>query len=317
MCAKLEVKGVQVEDKIAVVHMSTSWESRTWSLSNWKKVMVHLTSKGFKVVVVGKGSDLRPSKKTEGVYDLVNHFSIHEVRELVKSSDVFLGMDSGLMHIASTTKTPIVALFTVANPANRLVREKDVTWVVPEVECKFCLHEFEPPVTTHYCPRGDLQCVKDITPEKVIKAVNPYLGTSRKNVDWVREVRKQKGRPSGNRISMPLRFGAVLEQPFTSTQDEVSSLEVFGATYCQQIGSPAEFEVEVEGKVMAKGQISYMKDNDWWSLPVRSLKIKDKKAVLRIRNTDRRPIAFYLDNIGENAIVDSLNIRSPIVLRES
>jgi len=50
------------------------------------------------------------------VFDTAGQTTIHQSAALIEKSDLFVGNDSGPLHIASTTKTPIVGIFGPTNP---------------------------------------------------------------------------------------------------------------------------------------------------------------------------------------------------------
>jgi len=160
---------------VAVVHMGVGWPNRTWQRQKWLRVIDHLVSKDVRIAVVGKAGDFKPETKNN-VLNLTNKLSIHEIMILIQKSNVFIGMDTGLLHIASCTDTPLVGLFTCANPIYRLVERKaQSVALIPKVSCRFCLHEEEPPVTFAGCKRGNYQCLNDITVADVIKSANKFL----------------------------------------------------------------------------------------------------------------------------------------------
>lgn len=157
--------------KIAVLHMGVSWVNRTWPRHKWIEVCRKLSSIGYKVVTVGKGADFR-SELFQGVYNLVDQLSIHEIRELCNKASVFVGVDSGMLHVAQTTSIPIVSIFTVADPRFRIFQRSSRTIaLVPKLECRFCLHEKTPPVTFVDCKFGTNHCLNDISADDVVKSV--------------------------------------------------------------------------------------------------------------------------------------------------
>lgn len=159
----------------AVIHMAVSWPNRTWQRQKWLRVIDNFTSRGAKVIIIGQGNDFKPDAKAN-VLSMVNKLNIHEIKEIVQMSSVFIGMDSGLLHIAATTTTPLIGLFTCANPVYRLVERKvPSVALIPKVVCRFCLHEQTPPVTFAGCHRGNYQCLNDITVQDVINSANRFL----------------------------------------------------------------------------------------------------------------------------------------------
>ena len=157
------------KDKIAVVHMVVGWPSKTWHPAKWNAVIDGLTENGFKVVVIGRGADIKPKA---GILSLIDQLSIHEVKELISKASVMVGMDSGPLHIAMTTDCPVVGMFTIADPNNRVSkREAKTTALVPTVECRFCLHQQPPPVNFVACKFGTNKCLDDFNVDAVVQAV--------------------------------------------------------------------------------------------------------------------------------------------------
>jgi len=160
-----------VRDRVVVLHMAVSWSNRTWPRHHWSEVSRRLAGAGYKVVVVGRGGDYR-SDLLNNTLNLVDYLNIHEVRELCKRAVAFVGVDSGMLHVAQTTDVPIVGIFTVANPKLRVVgRSSRTIALVPRSECRFCLHEKSPPVTFVECKFGTNHCLSEITPDDVIREV--------------------------------------------------------------------------------------------------------------------------------------------------
>lgn len=160
-------------ERVLVVHAARSWENRTWPREKWLEV-VRALSNQMKVIVVGRGGDFTMDMYSN-VYNMVDRFNIFEIRELLKKAVAFVGMDSGIFHVAQTTDVPCVGLFTVANPAYRVTRARDTISLVPKSDCRFCLHEQQTPVTFVDCNWKSgpdrFKCLGEIKPDDVINAV--------------------------------------------------------------------------------------------------------------------------------------------------
>lgn len=161
-------------DKVVVIHQAVSWKNRTWPIQYWNEVVRNLAAKGYKILVVGRGGDFKPPP-IAGVTNMIDKLNIPQIRELIAHSKMFIGTDSGLMHIAQTTSTPVIGMFTVANPEYRITRHKDFYPIVPTSPCRYCLHEEKPPVTFVGCRVGTMQCLKEITPQAVTSMVDLVL----------------------------------------------------------------------------------------------------------------------------------------------
>lgn len=159
--------------KLVVVHMANTWNVKTWPKSSWGDLLFRLTSAGYDVAIVGAGYDFR-APNTQRIYNLAGNageapLSIQEIRELIDHAQLFIGMDSGIMHVAMSTATPIIGIFTIADPKHILWhRFQGITRAIsPNVECRFCLHRALPPVTGVECTneKEPLICLKKIEPK--------------------------------------------------------------------------------------------------------------------------------------------------------
>ena len=98
-------------------------------------------------------------------------FDLAELRALVARAAVYIGGDSGPLHIAATTTTPIVALFG-PTLAGRSMPWRDPRLFAEAVEvnglaCRPC-HQ-------RACAPGDFRCLTGIAPDRVAAAVERAL----------------------------------------------------------------------------------------------------------------------------------------------
>ena len=101
----------------------------------------------------------------------LGHLGIGEIRALAAASAVYIGGDSGPLHIASTTTTPIVALLG-PTLAERSMPWRDPRWFAEAVQveglaCRPC-HQ-------RTCVPGDFRCLTGIAPEQVVAAAERAL----------------------------------------------------------------------------------------------------------------------------------------------
>lgn len=102
-------------------------------------------------------------------------FDLAELRALMDRAALFIGGDSGPLHVAGTTAVPIVGLYgpTLAarsapwRPA-RLVTE---SLEVPDLPCRPC--------DQRHCVPGDFRCLGMIAPAQVAEAAGRALARTR------------------------------------------------------------------------------------------------------------------------------------------
>lgn len=158
-----------MKDRYVALHQAVSWDNRTWPKLYWEAVVERLLQDGFKIAIIGRKKDFSYELDPR-VVNLHSQLSLSQIKELIAYSQLFIGPDSGMLHIAMTTQTPIIGLFTIADPQLRVTRDENVISLVPQSACRFCLHAAKAPVTTLSCRYGTNHCVQEISAQQVISA---------------------------------------------------------------------------------------------------------------------------------------------------
>jgi len=124
-----------------------------------------------KVVFFGEKNDLPLIQKiidsmTATPINATGKTSLKQLKALIEKCRLFITNDSGPLQIASTTKTPIVALFGSSDPKKtRPWRKEDCTIIYKKVSCSPCFRR--------KCKK--LTCFKEISVEDVLQAAKTYL----------------------------------------------------------------------------------------------------------------------------------------------
>jgi lipopolysaccharide heptosyltransferase II len=102
---------------------------------------------------------------------LLCDLDLAELRSLMTLASAFVGGDSGPAHIASTTSVPMVVLFGPTTPGVwRPWRPAQGATALVEVDGLACR-----PCTQRTCEPGDFRCLRRITPESVVAAIDDVL----------------------------------------------------------------------------------------------------------------------------------------------
>jgi len=100
--------------------------------------------------------------------------SLEELHVIMSRAQLFIGGDSGPLHVAATTAVPIVALFGPTLPERSLpwrARPETAVAVQPgPLACRPC-HQ-------RRCVPGDFRCLTALTPDGVLAAVERVLDAS-------------------------------------------------------------------------------------------------------------------------------------------
>ncbi|HEY7128959.1 MAG TPA: putative lipopolysaccharide heptosyltransferase III [Nitrospira sp.] len=94
--------------------------------------------------------------------NIAGRSDVRTLAALLKRSALFVGNDTGAMHIAAAVGTPVVGLFGPSNPAEWGPRGDRAETIYKGLDCRICFHPT--------CRRGEENCMKLITVEEVMEA---------------------------------------------------------------------------------------------------------------------------------------------------
>ena len=172
---------------IVVVHVSAGNPFRRWPHESFEALVVALARRdpSRRIILTSGPSDASAAQaiadgaraalgpSAAAVPD-IGEFDLAELRALVGRAAVYIGGDSGPLHIAGTTTTPIVALLGPTLP-ERSMPWRDARWFAEAVdagplECRPCRQR--------ECVPGDFRCLTHITAEQVAAAAERALGSA-------------------------------------------------------------------------------------------------------------------------------------------
>ena len=160
------------KDKKVVIHVGAGNRFRDWGVENFSTLIRKLKDDGITVFLTGNGA--AEEKRGEdlgnrcGVEHLVGKLSIAGLLYLVSHSSVYVGADSGPLHVASLTTTPLVALYGPNIPEiSGPWRKNRVSILQVPLACRPC--------SQRTCIYGIIPCMKNITTGEVYEAINRYL----------------------------------------------------------------------------------------------------------------------------------------------
>lgn len=156
----------------AVLHLGAGNRFRDWGEEHFTELAQRLTAEGMAVVLVG-GSEAEKQRgerlgRMENVHDLTGPLSLRELLALVASAAVYVGADSGPLHVASLTATPLVALYgpnltAVSGPW----RHEKLAVVETALPCRPC--------SQRRCEYGTIPCMRGISTDRVHEAVSQFI----------------------------------------------------------------------------------------------------------------------------------------------
>jgi len=155
-----------------VVNLGASKPANRWAPERFGALARALSEDGRAVCFTG-GPDDRPAAERAraaagaGPRDLVGHTSLPQLVALLRRARLFVGCDTGPMHLAAAVRTPVIALFGPADPAR----------TGPFGPAHLVLREQPPcaPCGRKTCNQPRHACMEDLTVERVRAAVRERL----------------------------------------------------------------------------------------------------------------------------------------------
>ena len=160
-------------NKVITIHISAGNKYRDWGVDNLIQLVNLLAQRlGVKMVLIGTKEDQKAEqdilkKSKVPLSSAVSKFNLREIKELISRSSLFVGPDSGPMHIAASTSTPIVALFGPTLPAHFAPWQAIAHLIEKEFDCRPCRQRS--------CIYEDFRCLRSIKPEEVYEACLRFI----------------------------------------------------------------------------------------------------------------------------------------------
>jgi predicted lipopolysaccharide heptosyltransferase III len=176
---RLSAAGVGVGERLVVIHISAGNPFRRWPVDHFialaaaiarqPQMRVILTSGPSEQEAAARVVDAARAVLGAALADRIvscGEFSLDQLRALVDRAALYIGGDSGPLHIAATSRVPIVGLYGPTLPA------RSAPWRDPSIP----LASVEPnplpcrPCDQRVCAPGDFRCLTSIGPEQVLAA---------------------------------------------------------------------------------------------------------------------------------------------------
>jgi predicted lipopolysaccharide heptosyltransferase III len=181
---RLAAAGIERASRLIVLHVSAGNPFRRWPATSFARAAATLASEDASrriIITSGPSESAAAERVAVEAQQLAGaagsrivrtgEFDLAELRALVDRAALYIGGDSGPLHIAATTRTPIVALFGPTLP------ERSMPWRDPAIgaiavdagplPCRPC-HQRD-------CVPGDFRCLTAISPTMVVTAAEQLL----------------------------------------------------------------------------------------------------------------------------------------------
>jgi len=189
VAAALATAGVDADrHRVIVLHVSAGNPFRRWPAASFVHLIAALVRGGpdRRVVVVSGPSEHEAARliggearaalgaRADGVIDGVD-FDLAGLRALMDRAALFIGGDSGPLHVAGTTGVPIVGLYG-PTLAERSAPWRPARFVTESLEARDLTCR---PCDQRHCEPGDFRCLGLIVPAQVAEAAERALAAAR------------------------------------------------------------------------------------------------------------------------------------------
>jgi ADP-heptose:LPS heptosyltransferase len=185
----------------AVVTTAYTSDTRHWKSEYVNEVSDYLNSIGVTPVFLGKAYT-HAYKKTGifGTFDadytkginLIDKTNLFEAHAIMANAKFVMGIDNGLLHLASMSQVPVIWGFTSVLPEHRLpyrngIKGDNTYLVTPseeELPCTGCQSKFNFAPSDHSflnCWYDDLKCLDLMTSDRWIEQIKKILKTELSN----------------------------------------------------------------------------------------------------------------------------------------
>jgi len=168
-------QGLNVQDKLVVLHPCASCPSKRWPQDYFLKLIRLLKAhKQVRVAVISSESEKEFGEKIAGdkdIIDLRGKLDISQTASLLKRAALFISNDSGPVHIAAALNTPVISIFGRKDPGLSPLRwmplGKGSYYIHKDAGCLRCF--------AHNCQKG-FACLKMIEPQEVYLLAKKIAG---------------------------------------------------------------------------------------------------------------------------------------------
>ncbi len=152
------------------------FKTKQWPLEYFRALIQMLSNKtAYEIVLLGsqeEADQFRPLVISENVINLAGTLSLLGTAVVLNKAQFLVSNDSGLMHMATAVRTPVLAIFGSTTKelgffpyrSKNIVVENDTLW------CRPCSH-----IGRNHCPLFHFKCMKSITPQKVFNALKNWM----------------------------------------------------------------------------------------------------------------------------------------------
>ena len=157
------------EPLVALMPGAEYGAAKRWPAARFAELARWLAGAGTNVIVLGSakerplGDEIAAAAGQSRVRNLCGRTSLADVIDLAAAADAAVSNDSGLLHVAAASGTPVVAIYGSSSPKLTPPLTELAAVVYLGIECSPCFER--------ECPLGHLHCLTEISVERVEAAL--------------------------------------------------------------------------------------------------------------------------------------------------
>ncbi|MEI8290497.1 MAG: glycosyltransferase family 9 protein [Verrucomicrobiota bacterium] len=174
--AVMEQLGLPTDKMFIAIHTGRTWPVKELPETTWQKVVNTLRNIP-ECEIIHFCSPCRegaPVHQLDGVRRMSPDSSLMQIAAVLSQSKLFIGIDSGLLHLAGALGIPVVGVFGPTNPDYFLPFTPLTRGVCQTLPCSFCHHETPIKHWSSGCPH-DIRCMKEISAAQLVEAAKSVL----------------------------------------------------------------------------------------------------------------------------------------------
>lgn len=146
--------------------------AKKWPETHYAEVASAMANAGKQVWLFGSQKDLKtcnnikqlvPQEHQHQIHVLAGQTSLIEAVDLLAACQTVVANDSGLMHVAAAVGCNVVAVYGSTSPKYTPPLAEKVEIVHTDIDCRPCFKR--------ECPLGHLNCLNQLSPQKVISKI--------------------------------------------------------------------------------------------------------------------------------------------------
>jgi heptosyltransferase-2 len=157
------------------------WPTKRWTEQGFAAVAREAAARGMRPVLVGSADDAPLCSRIAagaagGAVSVAGLTTVDELAGVLQDAAALVGNDSGPAHLAAAVGTPTVTVFGATAPALGYVPRGSAGRIVEEgaLACRPCSRH-----GGTRCPLGHFRCMRDVGPERVLRALDELLEEQR------------------------------------------------------------------------------------------------------------------------------------------